>query len=117
MLTRLTELVSRICGSFRRGHLDSDFDEELQSHLAMLEEDNIRRGMQPKAALSAARVTLGCATQVREAHRDAQEPAAARFADARRRYALRSLKKTPGFTATRYSRWASASAQTPQSSA
>ena len=39
------ELLSRIRAFFRSPRLDADLDDELQSHLALLEADNIRKGM------------------------------------------------------------------------
>jgi hypothetical protein len=42
--------------------VDSDFDHEVRSHLAMLTEENLRAGMSPQEAqraVSAARIELG----------------------------------------------------------
>ena len=38
-------MVARLRAFFRPGDLDRDFDQELGAHLAMAEEDKIRRGM------------------------------------------------------------------------
>ena len=72
MPTILHVMVSRIRGFFRRRPLDRDFDQELASHLAMAEEDNIGRGMTPEEARRAARVELGGLSQLREASSEAR---------------------------------------------
>ncbi len=38
-------LVSRLIGLFRKSRLDLELDEELRSHLEMLVEENLRKGM------------------------------------------------------------------------
>ena len=65
-------MVSRIRAFFRPGDLDRDFDQELETHLTMAEEDNIRSGMTPEHARRTARVELGGLTQLREAGRAAR---------------------------------------------
>src|SRR5262245_51334358 len=60
-------IVARLGGFLRSRNLDSEFTEELRAHLAMAEEDKIRRGMTPEEARRAARVELGGLTQLREA--------------------------------------------------
>ena len=65
-------MLSRIRGFFRPGDPDRDFDQELETHLAMAEEDNVQRGMTPEQARRAARVELGGMAQLREAGRAAR---------------------------------------------
>ena len=72
MWTFLRVAAARLRGFLRPGDLERDFDDELAAHLAMAEEDNIRRGMTPEEARRAARVELGGLTQLREAGREAR---------------------------------------------
>jgi hypothetical protein len=63
-------LASRFFALFRRRELHDRGDEELEFHIGMETEKNIRRGMIPLDARSAARRKLGNATQVcEEVHR------------------------------------------------
>jgi hypothetical protein len=47
MPTWLAVALSRVEALFARRRLDDDFDEEVAAHIALLTEDNIRRGMTP----------------------------------------------------------------------
>ena len=65
MLGALRERCRRIRAFCRTSDLDRDFEEELQSHVAMLTEDNLRRGMTPAEARRAALIRVGGAASLR----------------------------------------------------
>jgi len=56
MWTRFNLMAARIAAFFRPRRLDSDFEQEMESHLLLLVEDNMRRGMTSADARREARI-------------------------------------------------------------
>ena len=99
MLGALRERCARIRAFFRTSDLDRDFEEELQSHVAMLTEDNLRRGLTPEAARRAALIRVGGAASLHERHREARGLPAVETLLHDLRFASRLLVKDRWFTA------------------
>jgi putative ABC transport system permease protein len=96
---RLRQFLLRLVNTFRPAHREQQLAREIEAHLAILEEDFQRRGMTPDAARLAARRAFGGVEQAREEQRDAR---ALRWLDDAGRdiqYALRTLRRSRGFTA------------------
>ena len=68
-MSRLTALVRRLRGFFRRGREDAETVDELRFHLEMEIEKNLRAGMDPREARRQAHVRLGGIDAIRESIR------------------------------------------------
>jgi len=83
---------------FLSQRVDTDFDQEVQCHLEMLTEENVRAGMPPNEAQRAARIELGGIEQVKEQVREQRIGNWLHSVLSDYRFALRQLRKTPAFT-------------------
>jgi predicted permease len=70
MWTALRLLVARVRAHIGGAREDREFARELESHLEMLTDENVRRGMAPDEAARRARLTLGSAGSLQARHRD-----------------------------------------------
>ena len=100
MISNLRALVSRLRALFTIRRLDDDFAQELDSHLALLTDENIRKGMSEAEARRAARLELGNPVALRDSHHDQRTFPFIESVIQDVRFALRMLRKNPAFTAT-----------------
>lgn len=99
IVTRLRRLAARVRAFFVPRQADLEFDEELASHLAMMTEENVRRGMAPEAARRAAAIKLGSAASLKEQHRDVRGLPILETIVQDLRFALRLMSKDRWFSA------------------
>src|SRR5580704_5874308 len=99
-MSRASRFAARMRGLVSRGRLDRELDAELQFHLEMQAEDNARAGMDPRDARYAAARSFGGVEQIKERHREGRSFAGIESIFKDLRYALRTMRGNPGFTAT-----------------
>ena len=97
-MSALRQLLFRLWNGIRPRAAEREFEREIASHLAILEEEFQERGLSAEDARVAARRSFGGLDHVRDTHRDVRS--VSWFEDLGRdlQYAKRTLQRSPGFT-------------------
>src|SRR5215472_15340265 len=92
-------MLNRLLTLFRRRALDRDLDDEIAGHLALQEAEFRARGMSADEARAAALREFGGVAQTSEDYRERRGVAWLETAARDALYAMRGLRRNPGFTA------------------
>ena len=90
---------SKLAGIFHEDRAEQSFAEEMESHLALHIADNLRRGMTPAEARRVALLKLGGRDATTEAYRDQRRLPVWSTIRQDARFALRTMRRSPGLTA------------------
>ena len=97
-MRRLRALFIRLAGLFRKDRRERELAAEMESHLQMHIEDNLRAGMSAAEARRQALMELGGIEQTKELYRDRRGLPLFETLFQDFRFAARMLVKNPGFT-------------------
>src|SRR5512147_215630 len=95
-----TVVAARLRGLFEHKRLERELDEEVRFHLEMQIDDNLKAGMNPAEARHAALRSFGVLEHMKQTYRERRTFALVETTAQGLRYAVRTLRKSPGFTMT-----------------
>lgn len=99
-MRKLRAWLARFKGLFLKDARERELDAELESHLQMHIDDNLRAGMSPQQARRVAVMKLGGVDQTKEACRDRATIPFLESVIQDLRFTFRQLRKNPAFTVT-----------------
>jgi predicted permease len=99
-MIRLRRLVSKCATLLHNNRVEAELEREINAHLALLEDDFLRKGMSGAEARQAARRTYGNIEQAKQMHRDERSLLWLEHLLRDLRYSIRQLGRSPGFAFT-----------------
>ena len=99
-MRKLRAWLLRFKGLFFKDARERDLAEEIESHLQLHVDDNIRAGMSPEEARRVAVMKLGGVDQAKEAYRDRTTIPFIESVVQDLRFTVRQLRRNPAFTVT-----------------
>src|SRR5580698_5130486 len=99
-MKQLRRVFLKFSRLFANSRDEAELAREIAAHLALVEDDYLRRGMNPEEARQAARRAYGGVEQAKQMHRNERSYQGLAEIVRDTRYTLRQLRKSPVFTVT-----------------